>query len=248
MYDYYLGGLHNFPADREMAQRVVSAYPTLPGILQQNRAFLRRVVRYMVRQGIRQFIDLGSGLPTVGNVHEIAQSEAVDAKVVYVDADPTAVLHSRLMLVGNPSATVLQLDLRNPDAVLDHRDLRWQIDLEKPVGLLAMAVLHFIGGDDDALALMKTYGQRLAPGSYIALSHGSGDRDPEGAARVQALYARTGSPMYFRPHGEIKTFFGDFQLVEPGLVLPNDWHPDLADAPLIDIADVSGYVGLARKP
>ena len=108
MYDYYLGGLHNFPADREMAQRVVGAYPALPAVLQQNRAFLRRAVRYMVREGIRQFIDLGSGLPTVGNVHEVAQAEAPDTKVVYVDVDPTAVLHSRLMLVGNPAATVLQ--------------------------------------------------------------------------------------------------------------------------------------------
>src|SRR5688500_9784637 len=118
MYDYYLGGLHNFPADREMAQRVVSAYPQLPTVPAQNRAFLRRAVRYMVQQGIRQFIDLGSGLPTVGNVHEIAQSEAPDARVVYVDVDPTAVLHSRLMLVGNPAATVIQLDVRNPQQVL----------------------------------------------------------------------------------------------------------------------------------
>ncbi len=247
MYDYYLGGLHNFPADREMAQRVVSAYPVLPGVLQQNRAFLRRAVRYLVRQGIRQFIDLGSGLPTVGNVHEVAQSESPDARVVYVDIDPTAVLHSRLMLVGNPAATVLQLDLRQPDAVLEHRDLRWQIDLSKPVGLLAMAVLHFIGGDTDAHALMKDYRDRLAPGSYIALSHGSPDRDPEGAARVSALYARTGSPMYFRPHEEIRAFFGECEMVEPGLVLPNDWHPELADAPLPEVADVSGYVGVGRK-
>jgi hypothetical protein len=231
-----------------MAKRVVSAYPALPGVLQQNRAFLRRAVRYMVRQGVRQFIDLGSGLPTVGNVHEVAQSEAPDTKVVYVDVDSTAVLHSRLMLVGNPSATVLQLDMRQPNQVLNHRDLRWQIDLEQPIGILAMAVLHFIGGDDDALGLMKAYGERLAPGSYIGLSHGSGDRDPEGAERVQTLYARTGSPMYFRPHHEVKAFFGDFEIVEPGLVLPNDWHPELADAPLTEIRDVSGYVGVARKP
>src|SRR5678815_3268890 len=112
LYDYYLGGLHNFPADREMAQRGLRAYPDLPAVLQHNRAFLRRSVRYMVRHGIRQFLDLGSGLPSVGNTHEIAQAEAPDAKVVYVDSDPTAVLHSRLMLVGNPGATVLQLDLR----------------------------------------------------------------------------------------------------------------------------------------
>ncbi|HCT76484.1 MAG TPA: hypothetical protein DGT23_07815 [Micromonosporaceae bacterium] len=248
MYDYYLGGLHNFPADREMAQRVVGAYPALPGVLQQNRAFLRRAVRYLVRQGIRQFLDLGSGLPTVGNVHEVAQAEAPDARVVYVDVDPTAVLHSRLMLVGNPGATVLQLDLRNPDQVLSHRDLRWQLDLDKPVAVLCMAVVHFIGDAEDPAGIMKAYGDQLASGSYIALSSASRDIDPEGAARVAALYARTGNPMYFRTYAEISTFFGDYELVEPGLVLPNDWHPELADAPLSDIGNVSGYCGVARKP
>ncbi len=247
MYDYYLGGLHNFPADREMAQRVLGAYPLLPTVLQQNRAFLRRSVRYMVRQGIRQFIDLGSGLPTVGNVHEIAQSEAPDSRVVYVDADPTAVLHSRLMLVGNPAATVLQLDVREPDRVLEHRDLRWQIDPEKPVGLLCMMLLHFIGGADDASAMMKEYRDRLAPGRYVGLSHASGDLDPEAAEKVMALYARTGSPMYFRPHAEVQAFFGDFEIIEPGVVLANDWHPELEDIPLTK-GDISGYVGVGRKP
>jgi hypothetical protein len=248
MYDYYLGGLHNFPADREMAQRVVGAYPSLPAVLQQNRAFLRRAVRHLVRQGVRQFLDLGSGLPSVGNVHEIAQAAAPDAKVVYVDVDPTAVLHSRLMLVGNPNATVLQLDLRQPQHVLGHRDLRWQLDLSQPVAVLCIAVFHFIGDAEDPVGIMKAYGDALAPGSYIAISHASGDTLPEEAARIAQLYARTGNPMFFRSHAEVKALFGDFELVEPGLVLPNDWHPELSDAPLPEAGDVSGYVGVARRP
>jgi S-adenosyl methyltransferase len=248
MYDYYLGGLHNFPADRDMAQRVVGAYPALPAVLQQNRAFLRRAVRYLVRQGIRQFLDLGSGLPSVGNVHEIAQAQAPDAKVVYVDIDPTAVLHSRLMLMGNPGATVLQLDLRQPHHVLGHRDLRWQIDLSQPVAVLCIAVFHFIGDADDPIGIMKVYGDALAPGSYMAISHASQDNDPEAAERVMQIYARSGSPMYFRSHAEVKAIFGEFELVEPGLVLPNDWHPELADGALPEAVNVSGYCGVARKP
>lgn len=248
MYDYYLGGLHNFPADREMAQRVVGAYPTLPGALRLNRAFMRRAVRHLVRAGIRQFIDLGSGLPTVGNVHEIAQQEAPDARVVYVDIDATAVLHSRLMLVGNEGATVLQLDLRQPEQVLGHRDLRWQIDLEQPVAVLAVAVLHFLTDADEPYEIMSAYREAMAPGGYLVVSHASQDLEPEASERVMQLYARSGNPMRFRTHAEIRGFFGDFEFVEPGLVLPNDWHPELADAPLPDVGAVSGYCGVARKP
>lgn len=248
MYDYYLGGLHNFPVDRETAQRVVGAYPVLPAVIRQNRAFLRRAVRYLAGTGITQFLDLGSGLPSVGNVHEVAQEQVPAAKVVYVDVDATAVLHSRLMLVGNPNATVLQLDLRQPDRVLHHRDLRWQIDLDKPVVLIAAMVLHFVGGQDDPAALMAAYGAQLAPGSHMVISHASPDVDPVERERVMNLYARSGSPLYWRDHDEIQALFGDFELVEPGLVLPNDWHPELADGPLPEVPGVSGYCGVARKP
>jgi O-methyltransferase involved in polyketide biosynthesis len=247
MYDYYLGGLHNFPADREMAQRVVGAYPTLPGILRLNRAFLRRAVKYLVQAGIRQFVDLGSGLPTVGNVHEVAQSMDPEARVVYVDIDPMAVLHSRLMLVGNPYATVLQMDLRQPELVLNHRDLRWQIDLNQPVAVLAVAVLHFILDSDDPQGLMKAYATALSPGSYVVITHASQDLEPEQAEKVMQLYARSGNPMQFRTHAEITSMFGNFELVEPGLVLPNQWHPELSDEPLSDVSGVSGYCGVARK-
>jgi hypothetical protein len=245
MYDYYLGGLHNFPADREMAQRVVGAYPSLPAILKLNRAFLRRAVTYLARAGIRQFIDLGSGLPTGGNVHEIAQSVDPEAHVVYVDMDATAVLHSRLMLVGNPYATVLQMDLRQPELVLNHRDLRWQIDLDQPVAILAVSVLHFITDADDPQGLMKTYGSVLAPGSFIAISHASHDMEPEQSEKVMQLYARSGNPMKFRTHDEISALFGGFALVEPGLSILDDWHPELSEDPMprLDI----GYCGVARK-
>lgn len=247
MYDYYLGGLHNFPADREMAQRVVGAYPSLPAVVRLNRAFLRRAVIYLAKAGIRQFIDLGSGLPTVGNVHEVAQSVDPEARVVYVDIDPTAVLHSRLMLVGNPYATVLQVDLRQPELVLNHRDLLWQIDLDQPVALLAVAVLHFLLDADDPQGLMKTYGSVLAPGSHIVLSHGSPDLEPEAAERVTQLYARTGNPMRFRTYAQIARLFSNFELVDPGLVLLNEWHPGLSGEPLPEVGALSAYCGVARK-
>jgi hypothetical protein len=143
---------------------------------------------------------------------------------------------------------VLQLDLRNPEQVLTHRDLRWQIDLSKPVALLTIAVMHFIGDNDDPIGLMGAYGSHVAPGSYLVMSHGSGDREPEAAERIMALYSRTGSPMFFRSHADIKAIFGDFSLIEPGLVLPNDWHPELADGPLQDVGNISGYCGVGLKP
>jgi hypothetical protein len=246
MYDYYLGGLHNFPADREAAQRVVGAYPTLPAILKQNRSFLRRAVRYMVKAGIKQFLDLGSGLPTQGNVHEVAQSVDPEARIVYVDIDSTAVLHSRLMLVGNPYATVVQLDIRQPEHVLNHRDLRWQLDLDKPIGLLAVSVLQFIGDGDDPAGLMRTYGSVLAPGSHLAISHPSIDFEPEKSEKLMALYARSGNPIFFRTHAAIKALFGNFELVEPGLVVNAQWHPEFADEPLAEV--YGGYFGVGRKP
>jgi S-adenosyl methyltransferase len=248
MHAYYLGGLQNFPADREMAQRIVGAYPALPSIARQGRAFLRRAVAFLARNGISQFIDLGSGLPTAGNVHEVAQSINPEARVVYVDSDPMVALHSRLMLVGNPYATVLQVDLRRPEIVLNHRDLRWQIDLAKPVALLAISVLHFVTDDDDPAGLMKMYGSALAPGSYMVIGHGSNDLEPEVVERVAELYNRSGNPMQFRTRAQISALFGDFELVEPGLVLPNQWRPDLADEPLIEVPGVSGYCGVAYKP
>lgn len=248
MYDYYLGGLHNFPADREMAQRVVGAYPTLPAILRLNRAFLRRAVRYLVEAGIDQFIDLGSGLPTARNVHEVAQSINPDVKVVYVDIDATAVLHSRLMLVGNPSATVIQMDLRQPDQVLNHRDLRWQLDLDRPVAVLAVAVLHFLPDSQEPGKIVSAYRDAVVSGSHLVISHASQDLEPEAAERVMELYARSGNPMQFRTHAEVAAFFGEFEQVEPGLVLPSDWHPELSDEPLAHVGNVSGYCGVARKP
>lgn len=247
MYDYYLGGSHNFPADREAAERAIRVYPGLTEVARSNRAFLRRAVRFLCDQGIRQFVDIGSGLPTIGNVHEVAQAAMPDARVVYVDIDLVAVTHCRMMLIGNSNTSVVQGDIRRPKQIFDHRDLRHLIDMEKPLAVLVLGLLHFIGGDDRPAEAMASIADMLAPGSYLAISHGSNDLRPEETERVTALYARSGNPLYFRPHTEIAGYFAGFELVPPGLVTIPEWRPT-DDIGVTPTAIVSGYAGVGRKP
>jgi hypothetical protein len=247
MYDYYLGGSHNYPADREMAQRVIASYPSLPEVARLNRAFLGRVVRFLSDAGIRQFIDLGSGLPTVGNVHQIVQSIDPGAKVAYVDHDEMAVLYSRVMLVGNPGATVVQGDVLEIGQVLRHKDLRYLIDLKEPVAVLLFGLLHFVPDEMNPTGILDEILQSVSSGSYLALSHASRDGLADEADRIAGLYARSGNPMAFRSHAEVSAFFTGFPLVEPGLVPMEIWRPDEAES---DTAPptYSGYGGVGQKP
>lgn len=252
MYDYYLGGSHNYPADREMAQRVIAAYPDLPGIARLNRAFLAKVVRFLSDAGIRQFVDLGSGLPTVGNVHEIVQSIDPGARVVYVDIDEMAVLYGRVMLVGNPNAAVMQGDIRAVRQILHHRDLRRMIDFQEPVAVLLFGVLHFvpdssIPDEDGPAAIIDELLRTVCSGSYLAISHASLDGLAEEAGRVAALYARSGNPMAWRTHDEIAAYFAGFPLVEPGLVPMEAWRPDPSESKVTS-PNYSGYGGVGHKP
>ena len=226
VYDFYLGGSHNFAPDREMAEQAMQMWPELPRIMQANRAFLRRAVQYLVDQGIRQFIDIGSGIPTVGNVHEAAQRADPAARVVYVDIDPVAVNHSRLILADDDQTVVLQEDLRTPDAVLDHPELLQHLDLDAPVAVLMVAVLHFIGDDDRPRDIIDRYRQLIAPGSYLAISHASYEGQPDLATSHQKLYQRTRTPMTMRSRDEITAFFDSLTLVEPGVVWLPLWRPD----------------------
>jgi S-adenosyl methyltransferase len=253
IYDYFLGGKDNFPADREVADQVVAIAPVARDVVQDNRAFLRRAVRVLTREaGIRQFIDLGSGLPTQGNVHEIAQAIAPDARVVYVDNDAMVVTHSRALLAGDNTLAV-QADLREPDLILGHPEVRQLIDFDQPIALLLMAILHFIPDDEEPLGIVARFRDALPAGSYLAISHGtrdvpvrtdmSAEEMAEMGARVERLYQLTTASLVTRTRGQVERFFDGFDLLEPGLVEIQLWRPDGRDSMLPG----GFYGGVGRK-
>ncbi len=232
IYDYILGGTHNFPADREAAKALIQVSPLVPAIARENRAFLRRAVRYLAESGVRQFLDIGSGIPTAGNVHEVAQA-VPDARVVYVDIDPVAVAESLEILDGNDRATALRGDLRDPASILGHRDVLRLIDFDQPVGVLIVSMLHFIADLGEAQDAVGQIVQALAPGSHVAISHVSiapNTLNPDDVSSAEDLYKqRTATPMRTRPRAEVESFFAGLELVEPGLVWAPDWRPDPDD-------------------
>ncbi|WP_433263954.1 SAM-dependent methyltransferase [Actinosynnema sp. CS-041913] len=246
MYDYYLGGSHNFAVDREAARSVERIYPGMSGAARANRSFLRRAVRYLLAQGVDQFLDLGSGIPTVGNVHEIAQQVHPRARVVYVDVEPVAVAHSTALLADNPLATAIQADLRDPETVLGSDEVRDTLDFTRPIGLLMVAVLHFVPDSDDPDKVVARYREALPSGGYLAISHGSLEGVPQdgldSTERIKAIYHRTDSPLVLRSRDEIAGFFTGLDVVEPGVVPLPEWRSDSADA------YISAYVGVGRKP
>jgi len=248
VYDYYLGGFHNFGADREMAREAMADWPDLPLIMTSNRAFLRRAVTDLVRLGIRQFLDIGSGIPTVGNVHEVAQDLAPSARVVYVDNDPVAVAHSRAILAGNPNATATRGDLRRPDDVLADPAVTGLLDLSRPVALIMVAVLHFIGDRDAPGNALHAFRQALAPGSYLAISHATHElHPPELTAAHRALYRRTATPMTMRARTQVEALFEGFELIPPGVVLTEQWRPD-PDADVDDPQRAPVWAGVGYRP
>jgi hypothetical protein len=243
MYDYLLGGAANFAADRAAARRVLEVNPAGRRQVQANRAFLRRVVRRLAGSGVRQFLDLGSGIPTVGNVHEIVLRSAPDARVVYVDSEPIAASYSRRALAGVPGTAVVRADIRDVDHVLGQA--RELLDLDEPVAVLMFSVLHFILDDDEVRKLVGGYRNHSAPGSWLAISHGCADDNP-GIDRAVAEYQQTSLPGRVRSRAAITELFDGYELVEPGLVYVSDWHPD----PDTEPEEVPpGFVGgLARAP
>jgi S-adenosyl methyltransferase len=236
IYDYLLGGKDNFPADREVADQILAIAPVARDVVEDNRAFLRRAVRHLAGQaGIRQFIDLGSGLPTQGNVHEIAQAVAPDARVVYVDNDAMVVTHSRALLAGD-NTVAIQADLREPETILGHPEVRELIDFDQPVALLLMAILHFIPDDQDPFGIVARFRDALPAGSHLAISHGTRDvperpdmsREAmaEMGAKVERLYQLTTASLVTRTRAQVERFFDGFELLEPGLVEIQLWRPD----------------------
>ncbi|MCW2918733.1 MAG: hypothetical protein JWN52_6801 [Actinomycetia bacterium] len=229
MYDYYLGGKDNFEVDRAAVARVAEAMPEIRQLAQENRAFLRRAVRFMAQQGIRQFIDIGSGLPTAGNTHEIAQEIAPGAHVVYIDNDPVVLAHGRALLATDDYTAVATADMRSPADVLEHPETTKLIDFDAPVGILLIAMTHFLTAEERS-AIMGQLHAALPVGSYIAATHVTVDGHPaEAVEQIEAVYRSTPTPIYFREHAEVLRFFAGFDLVRPGLVTIDAWRPDPND-------------------
>jgi S-adenosyl methyltransferase len=246
VYDYYLGGSHNFAADREFADQVLRVMPEATTAAQQNRAFLRRAVRYLCAAGIRQFIDLGSGIPTVGNVHEVAQAAAPDARVVYVDLDPVAYAHSRAILADHPHATVIRADLRKPGDVLADRQLCDHIDFDRPVGILLVAVLHFVPDGERPADIVASYSAATAPGSHVVVSHATDEGMTKAGAEVVSLYNRSSRTVVTRSTAQLTTWMDGLSLVDPGVVNIADWRPDSPE----DAAGtrIPGLAMVAKRP
>ncbi len=248
VYDLLLGGSHHFASDRAFAAQVRTTWPQAAQTMRANRAFLGRATRYLAAEaGIRQFLDIGSGLPTTGNVHEVAQQIAPDARVVYVDNDPVAVQHSRVVLAGTSSAVAIQADLRRPHEILAHPELRDLLDLTRPVGLLLVAVLHFIPDEQDPATLVAWLRDELPPGSYLVITHATGDGHGAEVASAGETYARSMPSFQLRSHTRIREFFGDFHLIDPGLVFLPDWRPDIQQGTGKNVGQAAGYGGVAVK-
>jgi trans-aconitate methyltransferase len=227
VYDCLLGGVHNLGADRRFAEQLIAAEPLAPVYARANRAFLWRAVRFLVAAGVRQFLDLGSGVPTLGNVHEVAQAAVPDARVVYVDFDPIAAEHSRQMLAGNRYATAIEVDLRRPEVVIGHPDTRQLIDFTAPVGVLMVAVLHFVPDADDPAGIIARYRKALAPGSYLAVSHACPPPvETPHAVAARDSYDATANPLTLRPAEDVAALLEGWSLVAPGLVELTRWRPD----------------------
>jgi hypothetical protein len=234
IYDYALGGAHNFASDRAAADALFRVLPEAPLVARSNRAFLQRAVRYCCGQGITQFLDLGSGIPTVGNVHEVAQQANPDCRVVYVDNESIAVEHTQELLADVPYAAMVRADIRDPDAVLGAPVTRRLLDFARPIGLMMVAVLHYVSAADDVNGIVARYVGALAPGSLLVVSHTTEDPRPDVNAAIKAVFAATSTPITHRSRAEVAALFEGLTLVDPGVVWTPQWHPADDGEPLYD--------------
>ncbi|MFC5171282.1 MULTISPECIES: SAM-dependent methyltransferase [Streptomyces] len=251
MYDFYLGGSHNFEVDREAARKAMEFMPGLPKVMQANRAFMRRAVHYATTSGVNQFLDIGSGIPTFGNVHEVAQAADPEARIAYVDHDSVAVAHSQAVLEGNERAVIAAADLRKPQEILANPEINALLDLDRPVALLLVAVLHFVEDADDPYAAVAELRDALAPGSLLLLTHASYEGIPltqEVAGGTVDVYRTIRNPLIMRSRTEISRFFEGYEMVEPGLVPMPEWRPASPEAlAQEDPFTYSGFAGVGRK-
>lgn len=251
MYDYFLGGKDHFAVDRETAQAAMRAWPAVRTAARENRKFLGRAVRYLAAEaGVRQFLDIGAGLPSAGNVHEVAQQAAPDSRVVYVDNDPLVLVHARTLLTSAPTGRTayIEADLRDPGRVLADPAVRDTLDLGQPVALILVAILHFLADEDDPGGIVRALLGALPPGSWLVASHVTPEHDPAGVHGLERVYREGGVTAQARTAAEFADLvFPGLELVAPGLVLVSQWRPD-SDGPQPLPSEVNWYGGVARKP
>lgn len=248
LYDYLLGGAHNFAVDRDLGDAATRAFDAVPAMARANRSFLRRSVSYLVERGVDQFLDLGSGIPSVGNVHEIAQAANPAARVVYVDIEPVAIAHGDTLLVDNPGAAMMRADVRDPESVLTCPRLRDVLDLSRPVAVLLVSVLHWFAEPDVPDRIVATYRSVMAPGSHLVVSHVSSDDVPEEAradiAGALSLMEGSQTPVVLRSRDWIVGLFDGMDVVEPGVTQLSAWRPDSEPDP--DDDRYSFFAGVGR--
>jgi hypothetical protein len=251
MYDYFLGGKNNFAVDRETAEQALKSWGTARTAARENRAFLGRAVRYLVAEaGIRQFLDVGTGLPSANNVHEVAQAVVPSCRVVYVDNDPIVLAHARALLTSSAEGRTayIHADLRDPEKILDDPATRDTLDFTEPVALILVAILHFVPDADDPRRAIRTLLGALPHGSYLAASHATGQHDPDRLAGAGRAYAENGVSGQIRTSEEFAGLvFAGLEMVDPGVVLVSDWRPQ-GTGPRPLAPEVSTYGGVARKP
>lgn len=250
IYDYMLGGYHNFEIDRQIAERFMAVYPDFARTAQVNRAYLRRALEFVTGQGIDQFLDLGSGIPTAGNVHEIVAHPFPDARVVYVDIDPIAVAHSETILRGNPNVAAIRGDIADAEAILSQPNVVELLDFSRPLGLIMLAVVHFVPDLERAVRAVDAFKAALAPGSYLIFGTWTYDDAPEDALTQYAEMIKA-TPTPARPHSRamVERYFSGLEIVEPGIVHSPAWRPEGADDLMVGEPGRSlTWVGVARKP
>ena len=251
MYDYYLGGKDHFAADRTTAEKAMLSWRSVRTAVRENRAFLGRAVRYLTEEaGIRQFLDIGTGLPSANNVHEVAQSVAPDSRVVYVDNDPIVLIHAKALLTGSSEGhtAFIQADLREPAAILRNPATLEVLDFTEPMALMLVAILHFLPDEDDPASVVRTLVDALPSGSYLVASHVTPEFDPVGVHGLESSYRAGGVPAQVRPVDDfIRLAFEGLEMIEPGVELVSEWRPE-GDGPRPSAAEVSWYGGVARKP
>ena len=250
VYDYWLGGKDNFPADRALAEMMIQAIPNMRGLAAANRAFLRRAVRYLAAEaGVRQFLDIGTGIPTSPNVHEVAQEVAPGARVVYVDNDPIVLAHARALLTSQDAGETafIMADLRQPKSILDHPTLAATLDLTQPVAVMLVAVLMYFRDTDDPnpFEMVATVMEPMPSGSYLAVTHPTPDFNPEETAQAVAAAEAAGITLVPRGQAEIARFFSGLDVVDPGVTPVLSWRPD---EPPADPRSAYYWAGVARKP
>ena len=250
VYDYLLGGAHNFEVDRVFGDRVRGTSPNAIELARLNRSFLQRAVRFLLDAGVRQFLDLGSGIPTVGNTHQVAESAGItDAHTVYVDRESVAYHNAQQMLADNPNAAIIQADMRDVARVLNHPDTKRLLDFSRPMAVLTLAVLPYFSDADDPAGMLRAYRRHLVPGSYQVVTVFGRENAPAElyaeTVTAEQMYRRMGEPVYFRTKAEVTAWFAGTELVPPGLVELPDWRPE-DDSEMTNPARTLGYGAVGR--